>query len=140
MTSSKTTYNPPKSNYDFLKKTSHKEALRKRKLPTSSRAQRDRFLEEFKRQMKETSTQTAPIRAPLFIKEKIDKEAEKHGANQSDMIRILWEFYELDTLDLFVSRLRDYYHYGLNAEQIAALSVLYSFLSYINNKSGGMLE
>lgn len=90
--------------------------------------------------MKETSTQTTAIRAPLPIKEKIDQEADKHGANQSDMIRILWEFYELDTLDLFVSRLRDRYHHGLNAEQIAALSVLYSFLSYINDKSGRMLE
>lgn len=71
--------------------------------------------------------------------EDISKEAERIGATKADMTRILWEFYYLEHFDILIKRIKEKYLIGLSSEEIAHLSILYSFLSYINLRTK-MLE
>jgi hypothetical protein len=84
-------------------------------------------------------SKSVPIKVPYGINQAISEEAKRIGATKGDMIRILWEFYCLDHLDVLVRRIRENYVKGFSPVEVANLSVLYSFLSYINMRSK-MLE
>ena len=125
--------------YQQLKDASRERAYRLGKLSRQTKVREVNLKDSLLREMKNNSTSSVLSRIPAPIKEKIEEESSRIGATQSDMVRILWELYDLEDIDLFITRLRKKYYQGLNAEQIAALSVLYSFLSHINSKTG-MLE
>lgn len=86
--------------------------------------------------LKAEDRQEIKISCPRYINAQISEEAKRLGTNRSDVLAILWEYYNFEYPDLLVRRIKDRYLQGLTPTEIAGLSVLYSFLGYINDRTG----
>lgn len=60
--------------------------------------------------------------------------AQEKGLNQSELIEFLLEFYELKKLDLLIANIKVLLNTGLTPLHKANLSVLYSYLSEVNDR------
>ena len=62
---------------------------------------------------------------------RIKKLADEKGVSQKQMLTIILDVYELDSIDGYISQLRKHRLIGLDPKKINSLSVLFSYLASI---------
>ena len=68
--------------------------------------------------------------------ERLKEDAHSRQMSVADFVDLLYSFYDMKELELFLLRLKDLHRQGYTPIQLAYLSVLYTYLAWLDEKVG----